>query len=189
MKTLPLLTLVLLFCIFAGCSVVMPLKDSSNAGFPGDEALWRIRLKNGEDTVFAGILAMKKEGVGQYISLLDSSGIKLFDGYLEPEGRVRVANALPSVREKGLPDFIGRSLFRIFQQDPGAGKCYEKIVKTICRRASDPDMSIVAAKFLVFEIWSVTSVRAGAENAKPQKIYLDNFWPAPDVEMVLLEAD
>lgn len=103
-----------------GCGAGLKRLATSPDLLPADPSLWQVNIGRGESSIFTGLLVLKPEGDELRAVLLDSMGLKLLEERIGKGGKVEVVSAIPLVKSKRLPSFLGEGIYRLFLV-PGVG--------------------------------------------------------------------
>lgn len=139
MKILLSLLLTTLLC---SCAALPP---SPPPELRDDGSLWDLRIKRDRQLLFSGLLTVEEKDRYLQIAVLDSSGITVMTGRLDRQGELEVFHCLAPARENNLPDFLGKSLGRIFYQDFDRN-CFSDEETITCRSGFWP-LSLWTARY------------------------------------------
>ena len=109
-RLLPLLLALLL----VGCAVSLRPLPTEQLQLPVEPTLWKLALRRGGEPLYTGLLLLSREEQGAGMVLLDATGIKLLEGRVNAAGELSGVKALRPVADRGLPDFLGRAVQRLF---------------------------------------------------------------------------
>jgi hypothetical protein len=172
--------------LLSGCGGGIVVSAVSSDLSIAETSLWTVRLGRGDQEIFAGLLALRNEGDSIRAVLLDSTGIKLLEERISSSGEVQVIKAIPAVRDKRLPSFLGEGLYRLFFNSEGfAGElCRRDGFASLCFGEQDSGQLVKLRRFGPFVLWRADyfinnygsrSVISGAR--------LNSFWPAPYLDL------
>lgn len=139
MKILPILLLTALLC---SCAAKPPVPPPE---IQGNSTLWDLKIRHNKQLLFSGLLTTEEKNRYLQIAVLDSSGITVMTGRLDQEGELEVFRCLAPARENNLPDFLGKSLGRIFYQDFGRNCVSDK--KTVTCRSGFWPLSLWTVRY------------------------------------------
>ncbi|MFO7760475.1 MAG: hypothetical protein ACQES8_08180 [Thermodesulfobacteriota bacterium] len=120
---------ILILTIFSGCASLPP---TSPPDFQQNHTLWYLRITHHKQTLFSGLLSLKKRGEYLRTVVLDTTGITIMTGRLDEHGKIKVCRCLAPARDHDLPGLLGPALARIFYQTPGQD-CFLKKKTVDCR--------------------------------------------------------
>jgi len=112
------LGLFLLVALLGGCAAALRPAPADLAQLPNEPTLWKLALRRGGEPLYTGLLLLNREEKGTGMVLLDATGIKLLEGRLSETGELSGVKALRPVADRGLPDFLGRAVQRLFLAAP-----------------------------------------------------------------------
>lgn len=112
------LGLLLLVILLAGCATVLRPAAVDLVQLPNEPTLLKLTLRRGGEPKYTGLLLLSRNGQGTDMVLLDATGIKLLEGRLSESGELCQVKALRPVADRGLPDFLGQAVQRLFQTAP-----------------------------------------------------------------------
>lgn len=143
------LTMLLLAALLGGCATHLCPAPAAPVMLPNGPTLWKLALRRGGEPLYTGLLLLSggEEGVGMV--LLDASGIKLLEGRVAESGEVVAVKALRPVADRGLPDFLGRVVQRLFLLGPPpvGETCRPEGFGELCQGLDD------AGRLLRFRSW------------------------------------
>jgi len=177
--------------LLAGCGTGLQVSNSLPELAGGEPTLWTVRLGRGGSELFAGILVMRRDEDMIKAVLLDSSGVKLLEEDVYRNGEYNITKALPLVRDKGLPAFLGKSLARLFFNN---GDFHREVCRwdgfsRICS-GERGGQQVKLAKFGPFVLWSADySINNYGPRSLIAGVRLNSFWPAPYLEMERKDLD
>lgn len=119
-------------------------------------SLWQLQIGRGDSSIFTGLLVLKPEGEDLHAVLLDSMGIKLLEEKIDQGGNVEVIYAIPMVKDKRLPTFLGGGLHRLFFNNGGfAGRtCRSDGWATVCLGEKAAGHLVKLRRVGPFVLWS-----------------------------------
>ena len=149
------LLLIILLSQVYGCGVALQPYPHSSGLFPDGQTLWTIRIGRGESQLFAGLLALNRQGDELEAVLLDSTGIKLLEEKVFSSGEVEIISALPAVRNKRLGPFLGEGLFRLFFIPTGfiEEPCRRQGLFELCFGGEEEDHLVKLRRLGPFVLW------------------------------------
>ncbi len=106
--------LILGLALLAGCAPILNPPVPGLALRPVAPTLWKLTLRHGGRPLYAGLVLLRPEAGGTEVVLLDATGIKLLAERVTAGGEVVEVKALRPVADRGLPDFLGRAVYRLF---------------------------------------------------------------------------
>jgi len=109
---------VLLAIFLGGCATSLHPASVDQVQLPAEPTLWKLALRRGGKPLYTGLLLLSREEQGSTMVLLDATGIKLLEGRLSGSGELTGVKALRPVADRGLPDFLGRAVQRLFFTAP-----------------------------------------------------------------------
>lgn len=112
------LGLLVLLALLGGCATVLRPAPADLILLPSEPTLWKLALRRGGEPLYTGLLLLNRQEQGTGMVLLDATGIKLLEGRLSETGELRGVKALRPVADRGLPDFLGRAVQRLFLLPP-----------------------------------------------------------------------
>lgn len=111
-------SLLLLAALLAGCAAGLPRSAAAPELLPAEASLWTLALRRGGEPLYSGLLLLSRGEDGAGLVLLDATGIKLLEGRVNQAGEMSGVKALRPVAERGLPEFLGRVVQRLFLLAP-----------------------------------------------------------------------
>ncbi|MBU0480828.1 MAG: hypothetical protein KKG47_06985 [Proteobacteria bacterium] len=173
---------ILLIGFLVGCSRLTVSSVGPEQLLPVERSLWQLNIGSRQNPQFTGLLALRISGSGIEAVVLDSTGIKLLAEKIGPDGEIEVQTALPVIREKGLPAFLGTGLHRIFQSAAGKTSvpCRQEFLLQRCFGEKSNGRLIKSVGFGPFELWSVEYL-INKERTEPgvSGAVLDSGWFIP----------
>ncbi len=109
---------VLLGAWLAGCAAHLSPAPTNPALLPAEPTLWKLALRRGGEARYTGLLLLSRDEKGTGMVLLDPTGIKLLEGRVNETGAVTGVKALQPVADRGLPNFLGGVVQRLFLLAP-----------------------------------------------------------------------
>jgi len=104
----------LLAALLAGCAVNLYPAPPAQTQLPDGPTLWKLALRRGGEPLYTGLLLLGQGKEGTGMVLLDATGIKLLEGRVSVSGELSGVKALRPVADRGLPDFLGQAVQRLF---------------------------------------------------------------------------
>jgi len=172
--------------LLSGCGGGLVVSAVSPELPAAEPTLWTLRMGRGDREIFAGLLAMRNEGTVIRVVLLDSTGIKLLEEEISSSGEVTVIKALPAVRDKRLPFFLGEGLYRLFFNAGGDGGevCRRDGFARLCLGEKDSGGLVKLKRFGPFVLWRadyfINNYGSGPVISGAR---LNSFWPAPYLDL------
>lgn len=112
------LTLLLFAALLGGCAARLSPAPANLARLPAEPSLWKLALRSGGEARYTGLLLLSQGEAGTGMVLLDPTGIKLLEGQVKETGEVVAVKALRPVADRGLPNFLGGVVQRLFLMAP-----------------------------------------------------------------------
>ncbi len=156
------------------------------AALSTSESLWQVRIEHWRKERFSGLLALRKAGEDIGVVLLDSTGIKLMEAVVSRDRAPRIIYAMHAIREHNLPDYLCRSLQRIFHVEPDGQPCSRAWLYSLCRYALTSEHGIKRAGYGPVVLWKVDFF-TDSSNADPMvRSIRYSSWPGPKLKLELL---
>jgi hypothetical protein len=116
--------------------------------------------------------------------LLDPTGIKLLEGRVQVSGELLGVKALRPVADRGLPDFLGRVLQRLFllPPPPAGATCRPAGLGELCQGLNEAGRLVRIRRWGPFVLWAA-DYSINNESAAPllTSARLAEGWLAPEV--------
>lgn len=177
--------IVVIVAIFlSACAQIEKSRVERDNLLPTGRSLWQLTIGKQEKPKFTGLLALRGSEQGLEAVLLDSTGIKLLAERITPDGRIEIQSAIPVIKEKGLPSFLGKGLHRIFLSgaDVGPVPCRQDSLIRRCFGESRNGRLGKSASFGPFELWSVEYLINKDNDLSPVSgAILDSGWFVPSI--------
>jgi len=176
----------ILAAFLSGCATHLMSVPAGLKLLPDEPTLWKLSLERGDRPLYTGLLILKRDADGERLVLLDSTGIKLLEERVTGRGEVVGIKALPQVADRGLPQFLGRSIYRLFMTDaPEAGEaCRPQTTGELCL-GFDPAGRLVKIRswghFVLW--WGKYSINNEQPNGHAAEAALAEGWFAPEVKL------
>ena len=117
--------------------------------------LLKIRIKQWGNTRFSGLLVLQKHSAEIYYILLDATGVKLLEARVEKNGDYEVIRASGPVKDTKMPDFLAKSLHKIYFIEPDTAPCGRNMLLWLCMEKSADRHIIKYAQAGPFTLWSI----------------------------------
>jgi hypothetical protein len=176
----------ILAALLSGCASLLTPPPPGLELLPAEPTLWKMSLARGDRTLYSGLLLLSRVEGGGHLILLDSTGIKLLEERVNGVGEVFGIKALRPVADRGLPAFLGRSIYRLFLTAP------PEFGET-CRPQSSGELCLgldPAGRLLKIRRWGPFILWQGAysiNNEEPVhetvEARLGEGWFAPEVKL------
>ena len=166
-----------------GCSPMMS-RVNNDQMLPTGRSLWQLTIGNPETPRFTGLLALRESAESMDVVLLDSTGIKLLSERIESGGEIAVQSAVQLVKEKGLPEYLGNGLYRIFQFGNGKDDalCSQTFLLSTCFGEDTEGRLVKSGHFGPFQLWSVEYfIKKESDVFLLSGITLKQGWLKPDI--------
>lgn len=178
------LTMLLLAALLGGCAAHLRPAPAALVMLPSEPTLWKLALRRGGEPRYTGLLLLSRgeEGVGMV--LLDATGIKLLEGRVAESGEMDAVKALRPVADRGLPDFLGRVVQRLFllAPPPGGEICRPEGYGKLCQGLNEAGRLVRVRSWGPFVLWAA-DYSINNESASPllTTARLGQGWLAPEV--------
>lgn len=139
----------------ASCSLPVKHGGIGQEGTTGETQLMKIRIKQWGNTRFSGLLVLQNHSTEVYYILLDATGVKLLEARVEKNGDYEIIRASGPVKDTQMPDFLAKSLQRIYLIEPDTAPCSRNMLLWLCMEESADQHMIKYARAGPFTIWSV----------------------------------
>lgn len=139
----------------ASCSLPVKHGGIRQEGTTGETQLMKIRIKQWGNTRFSGLLVLQNHSTEVYYILLDATGVKLLEARVEKNGDYEIIRASGPVKDTQMPDFLAKSLQRIYLIEPDTAPCSRNMFFWLCLEESADQHMIKYARAGPFTIWSV----------------------------------
>lgn len=146
--------LLVLVCA-ASCSLPVKHGGIRQEGTTGETHLMKIRIKQWGNTRFSGLLVLQNHSTEVYYILLDATGVKLLEARVEKNGDYEIIRASGPVKDTQIPDFLAKSLQRIYLIEPVTAPCSRNMLLWLCLEESADRHVIKYARAGLFTLWSV----------------------------------
>jgi hypothetical protein len=147
--------LILIIQFIPGCGINKIPEHVDQHFMYVDESIWKLTIEKWGSERFTGLLAVRTLGPDFHVVLLDATGIKLLETKVTQGSDVTVVFALKPVRDRGLPEYLSRSISRIFYAMSRDVDCSRHGLIRICKKKPASDKERKEARFGPFLIWSV----------------------------------
>ncbi len=187
------LTAIFMIVFLGGCSGILHPSVVHDQMLPPGRSLWRLTIGDQDKPEYTGLLALRDSGDMLDLVLLDSTGIKLLSQRIYPDGEIEIQSAVPLVKEKGLPAFLGKGLSRIFQHDEknAAQPCYRDVLVKKCFGEDSKGRLVKSGHIGPFKLWSaeyfINKDKKGREHLSD--VTLDRGWFVPALRLESIEND
>ena len=182
-----LLFSVLLLITIAACSVKeMPPFPEMRRTLADRESLWQMRLEHRGRERFSGILALRSEENNIRMVLLDSTGIKLMEAVVGGNHKFEVVYAMKIVQDHNLPEYLCRSLEKIFLETPDELPCSGGWLYRLCRYAVSDGHGRKRASWGPIPLWKVDFLVDTSHPLTMKRAVLDSPWPGPKLILDML---
>lgn len=139
----------------ASCSLPVKHGGIRQEGTTGETQLMKIRVKQWGSTRFSGLLVLQKHSAEVYYILLDATGVKLIEARVEKNGDYEIIRTSGLVKDTQMPDFLAKSLQRIYLIEPDTAPCSRNMLLWLCLEESADQHMIKYARAGPFTTWSV----------------------------------
>jgi hypothetical protein len=147
--------LILIIQFIPGCGINKIPEHVDQHFMYVDEYLWKLTIEKWGSERFTGLLAVRTLSPDFHLVLLDATGIKLLETVISNKSDVRVVSAVKAMRDRGLPEYLSRSISRIFHTMSGDVHCSRHGFIRICKKKPASDRERKEARFGPFLIWCV----------------------------------
>ena len=145
----------LIFICTVSCSLPIKYTEINQEKINNETQLLKIRIKQWGNTRFSGLLVLQKHSSEIYYILLDATGVKLLEARLEKKGNYEIIRASGPIKNTQLPDFLAKSLHKIYFIEPDTEPCSRNMLLWLCMEESADRHIIKYAKAGPFTLWSV----------------------------------
>ncbi|NTV15348.1 MAG: hypothetical protein HGA96_15695 [Desulfobulbaceae bacterium] len=165
---LKFLALFLGAALLAGCAATLRPAPGEQTQLPAAPTLWKLALRRGGEPLYTGLLLLNRDEQGTGMVLLDATGIKLLEGRLTASGELSGVKALRPVADRGLPDFLGRAVQRLFllAPPPLGETCRPEGWGQLCQGLDESGRLVRIRRWGSFRLWAAD-------------YFLDNAGPTP----------
>ncbi len=180
------LTGLILAALLSGCASHLSPPPAGLELLPAEPTLWKLSLARGDRTLYAGLLLLSRVEVGERLILLDSTGIKLLEEQVTGAGEVIGIKALRPVADRGLPDFLGRSIYRLFLTvPPESGEiCRPQGLGELCLGLDPAGRLIKIRRWGPFVLWEGDySINNEGPRRQTAEANLAEGWFTPEVRL------
>ncbi|HSH12727.1 MAG TPA: hypothetical protein VLA15_03225 [Desulfurivibrionaceae bacterium] len=181
MRALPLL---LLATLLGGCAAHLRPAPAASVMLPSEPTLWKLALRRGGEPLYTGLLLLSRGEEGAGVVLLDATGIKLLEGRVAESGEMIAVKALRPVADRGLPDFLGRVVQRLFllAPPPVGETCRPEGFGKLCQGINDAGQLVRIRGWGPFVLWAA-DYSINNEVAPPllTTARMGQGWLAPEV--------
>lgn len=139
----------------ASCSLPVKHGGIRQEGTTGETHLMKIRIRQWGNTRFSGLLVLQNHSTEVYYILLDATGVKLLEARVEKNGDYEIIRASGPVKDTQMPDFLAKSLQRIYLIEPDTAPCSRNMLLWLCLEESADRHMIKYARAGPFTLWSV----------------------------------
>jgi len=178
------LAVALLVALLGGCAAALRPAAADLSGLSAEPTLWKLALRRGGEPRYTGLLLLSRgeEGVGMV--LLDPTGIKLLEGRVKETGEIAEVKALRPVADRGLPDFLGGVVQRLFllAPPPAGATCRPAGFGQLCQGLNESGQLVRIRSWGPFVLWTA-DYSINNEMAPPllTGARLGEGWLAPEV--------
>lgn len=178
------LTSLLITVLLAGCATHLSRSTAAPALLPAEPSLWKLALRRGGEPRYTGLLLLSKGEDGIDMVMLDATGIKLLEGQVRESGEVVGVKALGPVVDRGLPDFLGGVVQRLFllAPPPTGETCRPEGFGKLCQGFNESGRLVRIRSWGPFVLWTAGySINNEIAPARLIGAHLDEGWLAPEV--------
>ena len=143
------------FVCTASCSLPVKHRGIRQEKTSGETQLMKIRIKQWGNTRFSGLLVLQNHSTEVYYILLDATGVKLIEARVKKNGDYEIIRASGPVKDTQMPNFLAKSLQRIYLIEPDTAPCSRNMLLWLCLEESADQHMIKYARAGPFTIWSV----------------------------------
>lgn len=167
------------------CAPALSTFPESRELFADGQELWEIHLGRGDSGLFAGLLLLDRKGDQLEAVLLDATGIKLLEETVTAGGEVKIVSALPTVRDKRLPAFLGKGLHRLFFNvaNLGGEPCRPDGWGELCFGVNDRGTLVKFRKIGPFVLWSADYLINNYDAKAISGAELRSGWLVPHIRL------
>lgn len=122
----------------------------------GDSQIMNIRIERWGTTRFSGLIGLQQRGNGIYYVLLDATGVKLLEALVKEDGNHELIRAHGSLKDTQLPDFLSKSLQKIYLLEPEVIPCSRTLLLRFCKEKSEDNGWFKYAELGPFSLWAVS---------------------------------
>lgn len=183
---LRMIILLLLAALFAGCAPALRPFGAPPPSLPAEPTLWTLALRRGGEPLYTGLLLLSRSEAGAGMVLLDPTGIKLLEGQVSEAGQVTGVKALRPVADRGLPDFLGQVVQRLFLRapPPPSATCRPEGFGQLCQGLDRYGQLVRFRRWGPFVLWSADySINHEDEPALLTGARLGQGWLTPEVAL------
>lgn len=174
----------LLAALLAGCGAHLTPALTNPALLPSEPTLWKLALRRGGEPRYTGLLLLSRADEGIGMVLLDPTGIKLLEGLVKESGVVAEVKALRPVADRGLPDFLGGVVQRLFllPPPPVGETCRPEGLGKLCQGFNEAGQLVRIRSWGPLVLWAA-DYSINNETAPPlfTGARLDEGWLTPEV--------
>ncbi len=170
--------------LLVGCAASLTPAPTNPALLPAEPTLWKLALRRGGEPRYTGLLLLSRAEEGIGMVLLDPTGIKLLEGRVKESGAVAEVKALQPVADRGLPDFLGGVVQRLFllAPPPVGEPCRPEGFGKLCQGLDESGRLVRIKSWGPFVLWAA-DYSINNEIAPPllTGARLDEGWLTPEV--------
>lgn len=176
----------LVILLLGGCAASLQPPPADLTLLPNGATLWKLSLAKRDKPLYAGILLLNHGADGATgLALLDGTGIKLFEGRVTAAGDLVEVKALRAVADRGLPDFLGRAVARLFLLAPPPGRtCRPETLGELCFGVEEGGRLVKVRRWGGLGLWKA-DYAVNNEGLAPQTTgaRLQGGWLSPEVKL------
>jgi hypothetical protein len=180
------LTGLILAALLSGCASHLAPAPAGLELLPAEPTLWKLSLARGDRTLYSGLLLLNRGEAGGRLVLLDSTGIKLLEERVDGGGEVSGTKALRQIADRGLPAFLGRSIYRLFlTAPPERGEtCRPQSPGELCLGLDSSGRLVKIRRWGPFVLWEgAYSINNGEPVRQALEASLGEGWFTPEVRL------
>lgn len=151
-----LLAVALLTALLGGCATHLSPAPAYSAMLTAEPSLWKLALRRSEEPRYTGLLLLSRGEEETSMVLLDPTGIKLLEEQVNAAGEVAEVKALRLVADRGLPDFLGLVVQRLFllPPPPVGETCRPEGLGKLCQGLNESGRLVRIRRWGPFVLWA-----------------------------------